>query len=322
MKTKLLCTLLTVSLIALLFYAFQQGSRISELEAQLAAHEQQAAPVQAPKSPPEKPLKAQTEPTAPKPIEQAKMQATELANEKPEQTRVIRDLSNMMDNPQMNEMVQASQRATLEVMYKDLLDSYDFSPEEREHFMDLLMARQMFRVETSMKMMGGASEPDEMTLLSTEMKEFDQQVKGEIETFLNNDADVEAFQFFEKTIGERMSLSGFKSTVAEAGKPISAAEERQLLEMMVDQKDAYEFSSDLHDQENYDMGPDRFSPQNIDSFENDLSELHAIIAEEAHSLLDPEQLVALVEALENMRNLQLSQLRMAANMFGPRETDG
>jgi len=127
---------------------------------------------------------------------------------------------------------------------------------------------------------------------------------------------MEEFNFYEKSLAERMSLSGFKSSVAQAGKPLPPQTERSLLEMMVEQRESYNFSSDLHDQENYDMGPGRFSTENIDRFENDLNELHDIIAGEADALLDPEHLAALVEALEGMRNMQLSQLRMAATMFG------
>ncbi len=224
----------------------------------------------------------------------------------------------MMDNPQVNEMMEASQRATLEVMYKDLLDDFDFAPEERIHFMDLLMARQMFRVETSMKMMGGSSSAEEMKILGAEMKEYDEQVKSEISTFLNNENDAGEFEFFEKTIGERMSLSGFKTSMETAGKPVDRQTERSLLEIMAHQKSSFDFSSDLADETDYNMGPERFSSENIENFESDMQELHNIIAEESQDLLDSEQLAALVQSLESMRNMQLSQLRMAANMFAPK----
>ncbi|MBK1879835.1 hypothetical protein [Pelagicoccus mobilis] len=315
MNSKSLSALLAIAMLALAAYSYKQHAEIGALREQVAQLQTEESETTEPKTP-EKPIQVAQAPTPPQLASPLEAPVEAEPTEPTKRKRVMRDFSAMMDNPQMNEMMQASQKATLEIMYKDLLDSYDFTPEERTHLMDLLMARQMFRVETSMKMMGGASSPEEAKLLGEEMKEYDQTIKAEIETFLNNQNDMGEFEFYEKTIAERMSLSGFKSSMAQAGKPITAKTERSLLEIMADQKEAYKFGSDLHDEENYDMGPGRFSTENIDQFETDLSELHNIIAEEAQMLLDPEQLAALVDALEGMRNMQLSQLRMAATMFG------
>ncbi len=317
---KTLCTLLVICIAGLGYYSYQQHEQLSELQAKIAAltseatanapvtASQEAPPAQSPK------VAAEAEPV-PAPTEQTPPVAE---TTKPTE-RIMEDLSQMMmENPQVNEMMQASQRASLEVMYKDLLDSFDFSPEERIHFMDLLMARQMFRVESSMKMMGGASNEEEKTLLASEMKEYDDQVKSAIDTFLNNDKDSAEFEFFEKTLGERMSLSGFKNSMQNAGKPIAPETERSLLQIMADQKSNFQFTSDLADETNFNMGPERFSSENIDKFQTDMEELHNIIAEEAQALLDPEQLAALVQSLEGMRQMQISQLRMAANMFAPK----
>ncbi len=318
-QMKTLCALLLICIAGLGYYSYQQHEQLSELQAKLAAlasestsdtpvaASQEAPPAQSPK------IAAAAEPV-PAPAEQAPPVAE---TAKPTE-RIMEDLSQMMmENPQVNEMMQASQRASLEVMYKDLLDSFDFSPEERIHFMDLLMARQMFRVESSMKMMGGASN-EEKTLLASEMKEYDDQVKSAIDTFLNNDKDSAEFEFFEKTLGERMSLSGFKNSMQNAGKPIAPETERSLLQIMADQKSNFQFTSDLADETNFNMGPERFSSENIDKFQTDMEELHNIIAEEAQALLDPEQLAALAQSLEGMRQMQISQLRMAANMFAPK----
>ncbi|MDQ8198282.1 hypothetical protein QEH56_09000 [Pelagicoccus enzymogenes] len=314
---KTVTALLTIALAALGFFAFKLyqeqnalHARLAELEAQLPEKPaQQGSP-----APSEAIAESHTRPR-PQPAHfQAETIPATPVEERAE-GRIIRDFSKIMDNPQANEMMQASQRATLEVMYKDLLDAFEFTPEERIHFMDLMMARQMFRVETSMKMMGGASGADEMKLLGQEMKEYDELVKSEVETFLNDDKDAGEFAFYEKTLAERMSLSGFKKSLQTAGRPIGSETERSLLQIMAEQKSAFDFSSDLAEEPNYDLGPDRFSPENIENLESDMQSLHALIAEEAESLLDNEQLAALIQSLEAMREMQLSQLRMAANMF-------
>lgn len=320
MKSKTLNLLLGTGLLGLSVYSLIQNSKIVDLRGQLEELASQSSVVADEFFEEKVPLV----PSAPERVGdewvQSELVVVAAENEPSvKRERIIEDFSAMMDNPQMNEMMRASQKGTLEVMYKDLLDQFEFSPEERSHFMDMLMARQMFRVETSMKMMGGKNTPEEMKLLGEEMKEYDQQVKAEIETFLNSEEDVGEFEFFEKTIAERMSLSGFKSKMAQANMPIESSQERQLLEIMADQKSRYAFTSDLNDDQNYNMGGDRFSGDNIDRFENDLINLHALIAEESRSVLEPDQLSALSESLEGMRTMQLSQLRMAANMFAPKK---
>jgi hypothetical protein len=229
--------------------------------------------------------------------------------------RVMRDIAKMFDNPQMNEVMKASQRATLDVLYKDLLDAYQLAPEERTHFMELLMARQMFRVETSMKMMGGTNDADEMKALADEMREYDQVVKKEIDTFLNNPDDSAEFAFYEKTMQERMALSGLEAELARAQTPLGDGIERQLIDIMARQKSAHTFKSDLADETNYNVDAARFSPENITAFEQDLTELHAAIATEARTILASDQLTAFTRTLEQMRQMQVSQVKMAANMF-------
>jgi hypothetical protein len=229
--------------------------------------------------------------------------------------RVMRDFAKMLENPQLNEVMQASQRATLEVLYKDLFADYQLSADEQKHFMDLLMARQMFRVETSMKMMGGNNDAAEMKALADEMQSYDQVVKTEIDTFLNNRDDVAAFEYFEKTMGERMALSGLKAELAKAQTPLTDQTQRQLIDIMARQKAAHRFQSDLADETNYNLNASRFSPDNINALEQDLTTVHAAIAVEAQALLTAEQHAAFTRTLQQMRQMQISQMKMAANMF-------
>lgn len=230
--------------------------------------------------------------------------------------RMMRSISKMLDNPAMNKMMAASQRGALDVMYADLVDQFQLTGEEKEHFMELLLARQMNMVDLSMKMMAGNLTKEEQDALSADLKEKNDLMKEELEYFLNSADDVAEWEFYEKTMGDRMMLSQMEQSLGESDAALSDQTYRQLLEAMDEERSGFDFSSDFADDQNMDMSPERFSPEKIESFGNDLKALNKQIAAHAETILTPEQLGAFIKSLEANTEMQLAQLEMAGQMFG------
>ena len=242
-----------------------------------------------------------------------------LETEEPEESssrRMMRSLSKMMDNPAMNKMMAASQRGALDVMYEDLAVQLQLDGEEKEHFMELLLARQMNIVDVSMKMMAGNLSKEEQAALSVDLKETTELMKEEMEYFLNSADDVAEWEFYEKTMGDRMMLSQMEQSLGDSDAALSDQTYRQLLEAMHEEKTTFDFSSNLNDDENLDMSPERFGPENIKNYANDLKALNEKVASRAQAILTPEQFAAFMESLTASTELQISQLEMAGQMFG------
>ena len=70
----------------------------------------------------------------------------------PASRRMMTSLSKMLDNPTMNKVMVASQRGALQALYGDLIESFEFTGEEGDYFMDLLMSRQMRQVDFGKKL--------------------------------------------------------------------------------------------------------------------------------------------------------------------------
>lgn len=230
--------------------------------------------------------------------------------------RMMRSISKMLDNLAMNKMMAASQRGALDVMYADLADKFQLDGEEREHFMELLLARQMGLVDASMKMMAGNLTKEEQDALSADMEEKNNLMKEEMEYFLNSADDVAEWEFYEKTMGDRMMLSQVEQSLGDSDEALSDQTYRQLLEAIDEERSGYDFSADLADNQNMDMSPERFSPEKIEGYSNDLKALNEIIKTRAQAILTPEQLVAFIKCLDANTEMQLAQLEMAAQMFG------
>jgi hypothetical protein len=171
-------------------------------------------------------------------------------------------------------------------------------------------------MDLGMKMMAGDMSEEEKKTMAKELEEASETVKTEMEKFLNSPGDYDEFEFYEKTMGERMMLSSMDQKLAGSDAELSEESYREVLDMMYEEKKNFDFTSDLHDEENSDLSPERFSKENLESFANDMDELNKSILEQAQNILTPEQLKALADAIKSTAEMQKAQLEMAAQMFG------
>lgn len=229
--------------------------------------------------------------------------------------RMMRSISKMMDNPTMNKVMEASQRGAVSALYEDLVDYLELEGEEKDYFMDLLVSRQMQNVDVGMKMMKGGLSEEEQKALGDELQETTELIKEEIAYFLNNEEDVAEWEFYEKTMGERMMLSQMDQALADSDEMLPFDTYRELLEAMSEEKEAFSFTGDLHDPDNTDLSAERFSVENLESFARDQDQLNVRFSERAKTMLSTRQFEAFSESLKTSTEMQRAQLEMAAQMF-------
>ena len=86
--------------------------------------------------------------------------------------------------------------------------------------------------------------------------------------------------------------------------------------MMHDEKENFDFSTDLNDEENMDFSPERFSRENLQNYANDMDRLYVNIIGQAEGMLTAEQLEVFKDAIKTTVEMQKAPLDMAAQMFG------
>lgn len=311
MKKKIPLMLLAIAAAALAFGLYNSSQKNKQLKNEIVRAKAPEATIAT-----EPPMEEQPA----EPILQT-LETPEPIADKPEEQgaparRMMTGMAQMMDNPTMNKVMEASQRGAVGALYSDLIEYLDLNTEETTYFMDLLMARQMKQVDMAMKMMGGNLSEDEKKALAEDARQTAETVKTEMEKFLNNPADVAEWEFYEKTMGERMMLSGVDQKLAASGAALSDETYRELLDMMHQEKTNFEFTSDLNDSKNMDMSAQRFSKENLQNHFNDQQRLNAEIKAKAESILTPEQYAAFADSLNTAEQMQKAQLEMAAQMFG------
>lgn len=237
------------------------------------------------------------------------------AQEETSRQRMMAGMSKAMEeNPTINKMIEASQRGAIGALYADMIEYLDLDAEEAKYFMDVLMYRQMANVDAHMKMMAGDLTEEEKAALMEKVKLANEATRAEMEKFLNDEEDFSEFEYYEDTIGERMMLSQMDQKLGDAA--LSDAVYSEVLEIMRDERVNYDWSTDLHDQENRDLSAERFSTENIQKHIADMIALGALMDQRVQEILTPEQLAAWRESGAAMQALMEGQLQQASVLFG------
>ncbi|RKX45157.1 MAG: hypothetical protein DRP64_05190 [Verrucomicrobia bacterium] len=231
------------------------------------------------------------------------------------QRRMMRNMVKMMeDNPTMNKIVEASQRGVMGALYSDFIEYLDLNPEETQYFMDLLMYRQMANVNMGMKLMSGELTEEEKSALMEEVKLAGETTKKEMEQFMNDSEDFDEWTFYEETVGERMMLSQMDQMLGDAA--LSDDTYREVLEIMLDERENFDWSTDLADDEKMDMSPKRFSAENIQQHIADMKAMGEQMDGRMQEILTPEQLAAWRQSGAAMMEMQTAQMQQAQQMLG------
>lgn len=233
-----------------------------------------------------------------------------------EQTKRIMSEMNktISDNPTINKMVEASQRGAIGALYMDMIEYLGLDADETRYFMDLLMYRQMANVDAHLKMASGTLSDEEKIALQESVKRANETTRSEMEKFLNNPEDFEEFKYYEDTIGERMMLSQMDQLLGEDA--LSDTAYREVLDIMYEVRENYNWSTDLNDNENRDLSSERFSRENIQKHIDDMKFAGELMDQRMQEILTPEQLAAWRESGLAMQALVEGQLMQANQMTG------
>jgi len=320
MKKQIPAVLLAIVCVVLAFGLYKSKQENTQLQQEIAkpavAPAESLAAEPSPKTDTPSNEAAAVVKAAPESEEQVQEEAPAAGKMKDATRRMMSSIAKMMENPTMNKVMEASQRGAVGALYSDLIEYLDLDAEETKYFMDLLMYRQMKQMDLGMKMMGGGMDEAETEQMTADITEASETVKSEMQKFLNNPDDFAEFEFYEKTMGERMMLAQMDQTLASSDSALSDETYRELLGMMHDERTSYDFSSNLHDEENMDLSAERFSKKNIDAHANDIRKLDKLMIARAEGMLTPDQFKAYADSLKTTTDMQIAQLEMVAQMLG------
>jgi hypothetical protein len=305
---------LLAAVVALAVTAMWQNRQIAQLKEQLAS-----AAVDKAKAPPvsaaEKPVPEPATPampvepvSAPAPTPVAAPPPAALANTGTT-SNYFAGLAGMMKNPQMKEMIRAQQKVMLDRMYGSLPNYLNLPADKLDALKEVLSDRQMALVDAGITAMSGSESDRKQALEESKAikSDYDQKIQE-----LLGPQDYPAFQQYEQTAAERMSVQMFKQALP-ADAALTEQQEDNLIAAMYQERKALPTSSLMNNQN---TDPSQLTDERVAEMEKQMEQLQQRYADRAAAILTPAQLEQFTTWQKQWSSMQVASLKMAAQMFG------
>ena len=232
------------------------------------------------------------------------------------------EMSKIFKDPKMKEMIKSSQKMFMGPMidkqYAALFQQLNMTPEQAATLKDLLQKKMLAGADAGMSMMDGSLDAAQRADLTKQIKSATDDYDAQIKQFLG-DENYPAFQGYEKTVPDRMTVSQFSDQLAGGASPLSNDQQQQLAVAMNDARTSFKWTTD-YSNKNPSSGDyaSMFSEDKINQFTSEKEQFDQQFLTRAQQILTPEQATAFQQFQTAQRELQIMGMKMAANMFAPK----
>lgn len=232
----------------------------------------------------------------------------------------LHSMAAMFKDPKMREMMKSQQKAymgpVIDKEYGDLFKQLNLSPDQQAAFKDLIVKKALAGADVGFTMLDDSLDSSQRADLAKQAKTQTDAVDSEIKQFLGDD-NYQAFQSYEKTVPDRMTVDQFSNQFAGTDNALTASQQEQLAQAMSDARNNFKWTSNLN-QPNPGMNGDiagTLTEDNINSFVQEREKFDQQFLTRAQQILSPAQMTVFEEFQKAQRDLQVAGLKMAAQMF-------
>jgi hypothetical protein len=231
-------------------------------------------------------------------------------------------MASMFKDPKMREMMKAQQKMVmgpiLDKQYSDFYKQLNLTAEQTAALKDLIGKKMLAGADASFSMLDDSLDASQRADLAKQTKDQTDDVDSQIKQFLGDD-NYKAFQSYEKSVPDRMTMSQFSDQFAGTPNALTADQQDQLVQAMSDARNNFNWTSGLNQQNpgaNGDMGA-LLTEDNIKKFVTEREQFDQQFLARAQQILTPAQLADFEILQKNQRELQGAGLNMAKQMFKP-----
>ena len=234
--------------------------------------------------------------------------AADTATAKKERPGFMKQLGDMMNDPDMRDAMRAQQRMVLELLYGPLFEKLGLGPEEAGLLKDLLVDRQMAGV----RMLGSGDRKTLAATLADAHKQTDEAIRS-----LLGDEKYPAYEDYQATIGERMLIKQLNDQLAAKSIAMDEAQREELITLMVEERVAARIPSS--EQQQLEWAGDMPSADKVEELLAKSEVVNLNIHERSEEILSEAQREALQAFLANQVKMQRMGMQMMKSMMGEEE---
>ncbi len=239
---------------------------------------------------------------------------TTLGDSNPKRNFHPEEVAALVNSAGMQNIIAAQQGPVLAMAYKDLLDSYKLSPDERDYLQKLLLEKQMVQVTNGMQMMNASLSPEDRAALGQKIGAGMAADDAKIHEFLNSDADFATYQTYSKQESAHMEVGMFEQSMTGAN-ALDPATADTLAGIVADSQKNFPFTVNFYDKTNF-GNPAVLTAPTIGKFFDEQAQMQAEVAAKAAQVLTPAQLEVFKQnqaAMRQMTKLQMSNIQQLSN---------
>ena len=231
----------------------------------------------------------------------------------------VNPLAEMFKNPEMREMIKQQQQTAMagiiDKNYEDFLKTQPLSPEQASALKELITRKMAVGADLGMEMMSGELTAEQRAELTKRIKSDTDAITAEIKDFLGAD-NYAAFETYEKSLPDRMAVSGFKDQLAGGEMALIGDQEQQLIQAMSQEREGFKFTTDYSNQasRSEDMFS-QFTEDKLNVYFQEQEQLNQRYLARAQTILSPEQYAAYQKSLTAQQAMARMGMKMAAQMF-------
>ncbi|MDB6023309.1 MAG: hypothetical protein JWQ04_3166 [Pedosphaera sp.] len=239
----------------------------------------------------------------------------------PANARPANPLAEMFKNPEMREMIKNQQKAALsgsvDKNYGKFFADAHLTPEQSSALKDMILNKQLGAADLGMSMLSGDLDAAQKADLVQQIKMQGEAADAKMKEFLGDD-NFAQFQTYEKSMGERNAVSGFKDQLGSGPGALTGDQEEQLIQAMTQERQNFKFTTDLSDKSKFDGDfSSMLTEDKMNGFFQEQEKLNQQYLARALGILPPDQAAAFEKYLNSQQALQKAGMQMAAKMFAP-----
>jgi len=218
-------------------------------------------------------------------------------------------LNRMFKNPEMRKMIASQQAEALRGIYADFVKQAHLTPDEADHFFQLMEDRQMALMDSGANLLSGTGMDINAATAATNA------ANDALKSMLGSDRYA-AYQQFEKTLADRMEVQQLGQQLDSVGVPLQDYQSQALVQIMSQERAGMpSLMSSASDSPGGMQQAFSMSQTDMDNYQQQLDAMNQRVYNRAMSILNPQQLTAFSAFQKSMTTQQMTGLKMAQGFF-------